>query len=184
MTNVLTRSTPLNDRAKERAVKPLQENPSERSLDTLDLLVPWDIPLECQLSEPVKQQIEKSLRSLLTALNNPDLVQARLQIHQLINTLPTPNTRPAQVKSTKTALSNAAVEDYDTYFHITHIQAEGPDDTGLTLTQGILTNCHKFLTLCCDTPDLDAKHVSQQKQGFISYITLLSRVFHIQNFPQ
>jgi len=181
MTNLLTLSNNLDCRAEEQSVKPLPDNLSERSSDTLDLLVPWDIPLECQLSEPIKQHIEESLRSLLGALNNPDLVQARLQIHQLINTLPTPNTRPAQVKSTKTALSNAAVEDYDTYFHTTHIQAEGPDDTGLTLTQGILTNCHKFITLCCDTPDLDAQQISQQKQGFISYITLLSRIFHITN---
>ncbi|MEM9087113.1 MAG: hypothetical protein AAGC93_00015 [Cyanobacteria bacterium P01_F01_bin.53] len=181
MINLLTLSNNLDDRAEERAVKPLPENPSERSLDTLDLLVPWDIPLECQLSEPVKQQIEESLRSLITALNNPDLVQARLQILQLINTLPTPNTHPAQVKSTKTALSNAAVEDYDTYFHITHIQAEGSDDIGLSLTQGILSNCYKFISLCCDSPDLEPKQVSQQKQGFISYITLLFRVFHINN---
>jgi len=180
MINILTVAKPT-DPAPEQAVNSPNNNSSERPQNTLDLLVPWDIPLECNLSEPVKQQIEDSLRSLLQALTNPDLSKAHTQITHLLTTFPTSNTHPAKIKTTKTALSPAAVEDYDTYFGITHIQTTTEEDTALTLTRGLLTNCHKFITLCRTTPTLDPQHITQQKQGFISYIHLLTRVFNIEN---
>lgn len=174
----------LNALAKEQSVTSSFNNSSERFLDTLNLLVPWDIPLECQLSEPVKQQIEQSLRSLLQTLNNPNFTQANLQINQILNDFPKPNTQPAQVQNTRTALSTAAIEDYDTYFHISHVQTQTAEDTALCLTQGLLTNCHKFITLCRTTPTLPPQHIAQQKQGLIAYIHLLTRAFNINNFPQ
>ncbi|MEL6489618.1 MAG: hypothetical protein AAFV85_18520 [Cyanobacteria bacterium J06634_6] len=188
MTNSLTLPE-IADRAKEQSVKDIPNNPPERSPDTLNLLVPWDIPLACQLSEPIKQQIEASLRSLLQALNTPNLSTAHHQIHQLLSTLPAPKTQPAQVNTTKTALSTTDVEDYDTYFHITHVQpaptqTSSDEATALILTQGLLTNCYKFTTLCLTTPTLSSQHITQQKQGFISYLLLLTRTFNIQNFPQ
>lgn len=186
MINLLTLSE-TDDRAQKQSVKPSPHNPPEPSPDSLDLLVPWDIPLECPLSEPVKQQIEDSLRSLLTALQTPSLAQAQAQINQIISTLPKPNTRHAPIQATKTALTPAAVQDYDTYFGITHIQTTHPathhQDTALALTHGLLTNCAKFTTLCHSTPTLNPHHITQQKQGFISYIHLLTRVFDIENFP-
>ena len=183
MINLLTLSK-TNDCAKEHSVKSLPDHLSERSPDTLDLLVPWDIPLECSLSDPIKQKIEESLRSLLQALNNPDPTQARLHINQTLNTFPKPNTQTAQVKSTKTPLSTAAVEDYDTYFAVNHVQTEHADDTALSLTRSLLTNCNTFITLCCNIPKLDPQQISQQKQGFISYILLLTRVFNLNNFSK
>ena len=180
MTKLLT-FPEITDRAEEQSVKAHPNNPSERSSDTLDLLVPWDIPLECQLSDPVKQQIEEGLRSLLKILNEPNFSEASSQINQLLNTFPPPNTQHAQVKGTKTALSPAAVEDYDIYFGINHVQTNTDDNTALTLTYALLTNCHKFITLCNNISHLSAQHIIQQKQGFISYITLLTRVFNIEN---
>ncbi len=188
MTDVLTS---IDDRVQEQSVKrPANnsadnpaDNLSERSPEILDLLVPWDIPLECQLELPVKQQIEESLRSLLQALNNPNFFEAQHQIHKILNTFSTPETQPAQVKITKTALSTADVEDYDTYFHINHVQTSSDEATALLITRGLLTNCNKFITLCCTTPNLSPQHITQQKQGFISYIYLLTRVFNIQDFP-
>ncbi|MEL7226031.1 MAG: hypothetical protein AAF810_18805 [Cyanobacteria bacterium P01_D01_bin.36] len=183
MTKLLT-FPEITDRAEEQSVKDHPNNPSERSSDTLDLLVPWDIPLECQLSEPVKKQIGEGLRSLLKILNTPNLSQSHHQITHLLTTFPKPKTQPAQVKSTKTALSPAAVEDFDTYFKTNHIQTKTDDDTALTLTYGLITNCHKFITLCHHTPQLSPQHVTQQKQGFISYSLLLTRVFNINNLEQ
>ncbi|MEL6553023.1 MAG: hypothetical protein AAFQ63_06090 [Cyanobacteria bacterium J06621_11] len=179
------------DRVEERPVNlpphlPQSESSSDifdldmLNLDMLNLLVPWDIPLECQLSDPIKQQISTSLRSLHQALNHPDEAQALTQISQIISTLPSPNTQPAQIDSTKTALSPAAVTDYDTYFKINHIQTTTAEDTALSLTHSFLTNAHKFITLCATTP-LDPLHIAQQKQGFITYINLLTRVFNISN---
>ena len=185
MTNSIT-FPEIADRAEEQSVKDNLNNSPERSPETLDLLVPWDIPLACQLGEPIKQQISASLQSLLQALDNPNFSEAQIQIHQILTSLPIPETQPAQVKSTKTALSTADVEDYDIYFRVNHVQTipnqtDRDEATALSLTQGLLTNCHKFITLCCTTPTLAPQHITQQKQGFISYIHLLTRVFNIEN---
>ncbi|MEO1635953.1 MAG: hypothetical protein AAFS04_12825, partial [Cyanobacteria bacterium J06631_9] len=46
---------------------------SDPSPNTLNLLAPWDIPITCELKGTEKQQIEQSLRSLLVALQTPNL---------------------------------------------------------------------------------------------------------------
>ncbi len=183
MINLLT-SPQANAQVREPSVKPPFNHSSERSPDRLNLLVPWDIPLTCQLSESVKRQIEESLRSLLKILNNPNLTQAHQQLNEILTILPTPNTQLAQIKSTKTALSTAAVEDYDIYFGINHVQTNTDDSTALCLTQALLINCYKFLLLCNNTPNLSPQQIIQQKQGFISYIHLLTRVFNIDALSQ
>ncbi|MEL6351368.1 MAG: hypothetical protein AAFR58_06365 [Cyanobacteria bacterium J06627_28] len=176
LSNTLISSLPQAS-ARESPVCPF----SAPSFDTLNLLAPWDIPITCELKGAEKQQIEQSLRSLLTALQNPDLTQAQTQITQALNQLPQPETTPAQVITTKTALTPAAINDYDTYFCTTHVQASTPTDTALCLTHGLLANCHKFITLRLSTPTLNPQHIQQQTQGFTAYIHLLSRTF---NLPQ
>ena len=144
---------------------------------TLDLLVPWDIPLEYRLDPATKQQIQTSLQQLLEILNITDKDRARCRIEQLLAELPRPNAQPAQVKSTKTSLSTDDTEDYDRYFGVRHIQTADP---ALCLVRGLLTNCHRFLTLCINHHQLSLQHIAQQKQGFVSYIDLLARVFYLE----
>ncbi|MEM6451437.1 MAG: hypothetical protein AAF703_14115 [Cyanobacteria bacterium P01_D01_bin.105] len=160
---------------------PAPNHSSEYSSNTLDLLIPWDIPLECKLSEPTKQKIKKSLRSLTQALKNPNLPQALTVIDQILTYLPEPVTDPTKTEKTKTSLSVDAVEEYDTYFKVSHVQTTHPEDTALCLTKGLLTNCHHFISLCCSVPTLNPSQIDQQKQGFLSYITLLERTFHINS---
>ncbi|MEM9484547.1 MAG: hypothetical protein AAGA83_12735 [Cyanobacteria bacterium P01_F01_bin.116] len=145
--------------------------------NTLDLLVPWDIPLECPLHDAEKQQFQTVLQQLLHALQSSDLLQALAQIEQLLAILPIPNAQPAQVKSTKTSLSTDDVDDYDQYFGINHVQTA---EIALCLVRGLLTNCHRFMALCQQNPQLSANYIEQQKQGFISYIHLLARVFYLE----
>jgi len=156
-------------------------NASDYSSNTFDLLVPWDIPLECKLDEATKQQIAGSLRSLTQALNSPNLLQALTEIKQIIDSLPEAKTHPTKAVKTKTALSAAAVAEYDTYFKVRHVQATQAEDTALCLTKGLLTNCHHFISLCRNLPTLNPDQVTQQKQGFLSYITLLERTFNIDS---
>lgn len=154
---------------------------SNYPLDTLDLLVPWDIPLECELEEPVKQQIADSLRSLTQALNTADFLQSITTIEQIIASLPKAKTYPANPIKTKTALSTAAIEEYDTYFRVSHVQTNQAEDIALCLTAGLLVNCHRFVSLCCGLPALELAQINRQKQGFLSYISLLERTFNINS---
>lgn len=163
----------------EQTVKPPSDSSPEYSLDTLNLLVPWDIPLECKLTEPIKQQIQTGLRSLTQALNNPNCAQALKDINQALTILPKSKSYLAQSDKTKTALSIAAVEEYDTYFKISHVQTNSDEDTALCLTRGLITNCHCFISLCHRVPSLSPTQIEQQKRGFHSYIALLSRAFDI-----
>ena len=165
----------------EQAVTLQPNHSSEYSSNTLDLLVPWDIPLECALNEPIKQNIKESLRSLTQALNDPNLTQALTKIDYILANLPEPETYPAKTEKTKTSLSATAVEEYDTYFKVSHVQTTHTEDTALCLTKGLLTNCYHFISLCCSVPTLNPAQVTQQKQGFLSYITLLERTFNINS---
>ncbi|MEM7061622.1 MAG: hypothetical protein AAF572_00420 [Cyanobacteria bacterium P01_B01_bin.77] len=144
---------------------------------TLDLLVPWDIPLEYRLDPATKQQMQTSLQQLLEILKITDNACACSCTEQLLAELPRPNAQPAQVKSTKTSLSTDDAEDYDQFFGVRHIQTTEP---ALCLVRGLLTNCHRFLSLCVNHPQLSPQHIAQQKQGFVSYIDLLGRVFYLE----
>ena len=158
------------------AMTPIMTTP-DNIANTLDLLVPWDISLEYLLHDAEKQQINHILQQLLHALKSSNSFQASAQIEQLLATLSVPNTQPAQVKSTKTSLSTDDVDDYDQYFGVNHVQT---DETALCLVRGLLINCHRFIALCHQNPQLSPEHINQQKQGFISYIHLLARVFYLE----
>ncbi|NEP19793.1 MAG: hypothetical protein F6J97_23390 [Leptolyngbya sp. SIO4C1] len=150
----------------------------EDSPTTLDLLVPWEIPLAHYLRDPERQQIRASLQQLLQALQTPDFDQARLQIEQILASLAVPETQSAQVKSTKTGLTSDDINDYDQYFGVNHVQTEA---IALCLVRGLLTNCHRFMTLCAQQPQLDPQQIALQKQGFISYVHLLARAFYLED---
>jgi hypothetical protein len=143
---------------------------------TLDLPIPWDIPLECQLNAPQKKQIQTTLHQLSQVLQSPDTHQALVEIDYLLSRLDYPQTQIAQVEYTKTSLKTDEVDDFDQYFGIHHVQT---DDIALCLVRGLLVNCQKFMILCENCPQLDSRHVTQQKQGFVSYIHLLARVFYL-----
>ncbi|WP_299485550.1 hypothetical protein [Acaryochloris sp. IP29b_bin.137] len=163
-------------RHSKQAAKELSVTP-DNSFDTLDLLVPWDIPLECQLSEPEKQRIQQCLDQLVNAINAPTFIQALSQIETILSHLETPKTQLAKPSSTKTALSTEEVDDYDQYFRVNHVESH---ETALCLVRGLLTNCHRFMALCYQSPQLDPQQIDQQKQGFLCYVHLLTRVFNLE----
>ncbi|MEL6137599.1 MAG: hypothetical protein AAFQ61_00075 [Cyanobacteria bacterium J06626_23] len=149
----------------------------------LDLLVPWEIPLECRLSDAEKQPLRESLLQLLEALEEDDFVRSQSQMEQILANLPSPAVRPAQIASTKTSLTADAVDDYDRYFGVSHVRPKTATafDIALCLVQGLLVNCQRFVGLCRQTSQLDPQLIAQQKQGFISYAHLLARTFSLEN---
>jgi hypothetical protein len=168
----------INNGAWKISVNPLPE----KLPTTLELLTPWDIPLECSICEPLKQQIFASMKQLLQALQIEDFSQALIEIAQILHNLDIPETQLAKIDSTKTALRSDEVDDYDQYFKVNHVQAQQNEDIALCLVRGLLTNCYTFTALCCQASPLNSRHIAQQKQGFISYILLLSRVFDLEDF--
>jgi len=144
----------------------------------LDLLVPWDIPLEYRLSDAEKIVLEESLRQLLKALQAPNPKIAQQQIEQILAALDQPTPQVAEIISTKTFLNLEEVGDYDRYFGTNHIKTE---DIALCLVRGLLVTCQRFMVLCAQTPQLDPHRASQQIQGFISYVHLLARTFSLDS---
>lgn len=166
----------IDNFVREDSVKPIPQNLPV----TLDLMVPWDLPLECHLDELQKQQIQESFRKLLRVLQSPHYDQASTQIAQILADLDVPNTQVAELETTRTSLSTAEVDDYDQYFGVHHVQTQ---ETGLCLVRGLLATCHRFMVLCHQNAHLSPTHIAQQKQGFISYIYLLARVFNLKHLP-
>jgi len=155
------------------------ETSSNESPTSLELLIPWELPLDQHLSPDDRVRIDRALRQLLQALENSSLQEALSRINQALEELGEIDTQPASIRNTKTSLKAWEVEDYDRYFQICHVHIE---QSAICLVQGLLVTCQRFLEICLQTPWLDAQHIQQQKQGFISYIHLLRRVFDLNEF--
>lgn len=148
----------------------------------LDLLLPWDLPTEYSLNETERVKITQALNYFLDALKQTSPKTALTLIHQALQTLDPVNTSPAKISTTKASLKTWEVEDYDRYFQVNHVQSQQP---ALCLVKSLMIAGQQFLTLCSyhqenpHFPHLDSTQIEQQKQGFISYIHLLARVFDI-----
>ena len=150
------------------------ETSLDESLAVLELLIPWDLPLEQHLSPTDKSRIDQALRQLLQALAQPSPQAALISISQALTAWGEVDTQTASMQSTQTSLKAWEVEDYDRYFQIRHVHTE---QSALCLVKGLLLTCQKFFEIDRQTPWLDAHQVKQQQQGFISYIELLQRTF-------
>ncbi|MEB3357171.1 MAG: hypothetical protein VKK04_10620 [Synechococcales bacterium] len=155
----------------------MEKSPNE-PLISLELLIPWELPLDQHLSSNEGKRIEQALRQLLQALAHPSPQEALMDINQALAELGKVETQVASVGSTKTALKAWEVEDYDRYFQIRHVHTE---QSATCLVRGLLITCQRFMMIHIQTPWLDATQIQQQKQGFVSYTQLLMRVFDLDN---
>lgn len=140
----------------------------------LDLLVPWDIPLNSQLKPIQKEKIIKALTIFLRSLEENSIEMALQYINLALNCLGEVNISPAEIDQTKTSLKNWEVADYDTFFKVNRVKAEEP---ALCLVKGLLVNCRAFFLLCQASDHLDPVQIDIQKQGFASHAYLLARNF-------
>ena len=89
----------------------------------LDLLVPWDLPIDEQLSEADTVKLSQALRQILKALLQVDTYAALVIIQDaLSNNGFSFKVSPAKISSTKTPLKSWEVEDFDRHFGINHVQ--------------------------------------------------------------
>lgn len=146
------------------------------STPLLYLLVPWDLPIEQQLSKANKTKLCKALNQLLQALKQTSHQEALATVNQGLATLDIGNVSPAQVCSTKTPLKSWEVEDYDNYFGVAHVQSQKPAEC---IVSSVLVAYQTFLILNCQTSRFDRTQLELQKRGFESYVRLLERVFNL-----
>lgn len=142
----------------------------------LELVVPWDLPIEQKLSEAEQSELSQALNQLLEALKEPFLQEALIIIDQSLITIGTPEVIPVEVSSTKTSLEYWEVKDFDNYFDISHIETQ---DSALCVVRSLLVAYKMFIILCSQCSSLDPTQVELQKRGFASYAHLLARVFHL-----
>lgn len=143
----------------------------------LELLVPWDLPIEQQLSEANKAKLSEVLNQLLQALKQTSPQKALVTINQSLSFLGTVEVYSAEISSTKASLESWEVEDFNDYFGINHVKTQEP---ALCLVRGVLVAYQTFLHLSSQSSRLDPAQVELQKRGFASYARLLGRVFNLR----
>ncbi|ELR97041.1 hypothetical protein [Gloeocapsa sp. PCC 73106] len=144
----------------------------------LELLVPWDLPTEQKLSSTDQVKLTQSLERLLLALKQPVYAKSIELIKESLNILGTVEVFACDsvATSSKTSLKNWEIQDYDTYFEISHVCTQ---DIAICLVRSVLIAYQNFLMLTIECSDLDPMQIERQKQGFISYACLLARVFQL-----
>ena len=143
----------------------------------LDLLVPWDLPIDLNLSSYEKVVITHALTQLLTALNSKEQVaEAIALIDQTIINLGEGHQSMPNIPKTKIVLKQWEIADYDRYFNIQHIESDTP---AICIVCSLLLTYRQFLYLCEQNPSLNPIHIAQQKQGFEAIAHLLIRSFNL-----
>jgi hypothetical protein len=143
----------------------------------LNLLVPWELPVELELSQINQVRIKKALTELLQAITESDVQQGIVMLENAITDLEVYDAFTPQVDSTNTTLKYWEVEDFDTYFYVRHVQTLEPE---LCLVHGLLLACQAFLYLSQEDSSLiDINQLELQREGFKSSAYLIGRVFHL-----
>ena len=148
----------------------------------LDLLVPWDLPIDEQLSETDTVKLSQALSQILKALKQVDASSALVIIEDELYKLGSTDVFPAKISSSKTALKSWEIEDFDSHFGVNHVQSQKP---AFCIVKSLMLAVYRMFVLLNEQNNhFDSTQVKRQKQGYISFILLLSRVYHLQNIEQ
>lgn len=148
-------------------------------LQQLELLVPWELPLERELSQSNQIKLTKALTELLIALAESNVEQGIVTLENAIAELEIYDTFTAEVTSTNTTLKYWEVEDFDNYFRIRHVQTPEPE---ICLVHGLMVACQAFLHLSMKD-FLNINQLNLQREGFRANAYLFGRVFHLTLQP-
>ena len=144
----------------------------------LDLLVPWDLPVDERLNEADTVKLSQALSQIVKALKQVEASSALVIIKDELYKLGSPDILPAKISSTKTAIKGWEIEDFDSHFDVNHVESQQP---ALSIIKSLMLAIYRmFILLNEQNNNFDSLAVEQQKQGYISYIHLLSRVYHLQ----
>ncbi|MBW4550121.1 MAG: hypothetical protein KME35_03265 [Aphanocapsa sp. GSE-SYN-MK-11-07L] len=142
----------------------------------LYLLAPWDLPIQQQLSDVHRAKLQRSLKQFLKALEQTSYQEAVTTINQELANLDVRSVASVQLSSTQTPLKSWEIEDFDTYFEVSHVQTHEP---AVCMVWSLMVTYQAFLVLKHQGSDFDLAQVELQKEGFRSYVFLLARVFSL-----
>ncbi|MHC5762953.1 hypothetical protein [Nostoc sp.] len=142
----------------------------------LYLLVPWNLPIEEQLSESDQVKIRQLLKHLLQALDELSHRKSLAIINQQLANLDVSNISPASISSTETSLEPWEIEDFNRCFKATYVTTK---DKGVCIVWGLLIVYKTLLILDEDGKKFDPVRVKDLKEGLKSYVYLLGRVFSL-----
>lgn len=144
----------------------------------LYLLVPWNLPIEEQLSSSERVKIRQVLHSLLRALNELSKRQALAIINRELDKIDLSSLNLAEISSTKTSLKSWEVKDFNQYFNITHVCT---DEKSSCIVWGLLIVYKTLLLLELekDNPEFDSNRIGDLQEGLKNYVYLLGRVFDL-----
>lgn len=142
----------------------------------LHLLVPWELPVEEQLSESNRSKIRQVLKHLLQALDELSNQKALAIINQELANLDISSISPALISSTETSLKPWEVEDFNDCFKLSHVTTK---DKSICIVWGLLVVYKTLLVLDEDGNQFDPKFLKNLEEGLKSYIYLLERVFSL-----
>ncbi|MBE9216528.1 hypothetical protein IQ247_28365 [Plectonema cf. radiosum LEGE 06105] len=144
----------------------------------LDLLVPWDLPIDEQLNEADTVKLSQALSQILKALKQVDAFSAVVIIKNALSNLDSPNVFPAKISSTKLALKSWEIQDFDRHFDVNHVETQQP---ALCIAKSLMLAVYRMFVLLNEQNNhFDSLAVERQKTGYISYIRLLSRVYNLR----
>ena len=141
----------------------------------LNLLIPEDLPVESELDAASKEKLSSSLNIVLRSLENNLSERTYPEVNRALNTLDKARISPCE-SHPKGKKKHQEAQDYDNYFHVSHITSDRPE---ISLVRSILVVYRRFLWLSDRNNSLDAEKVALQRQGFTTYIQLVSRVFDL-----
>ena len=145
----------------------------------LDLLVTSDLPIDERLNEADTVKLSQALSQILKALKQVDVSSALIIIEDELNKLDSTDVFPAKISSSKIALKSWEIEDFDSHFDVNHVESQQP---AFCIAKSLLLAVYRMFALLNEqnNPEFDSLAVERQKQGYISYVRLLSRVYHLQ----
>ena len=141
----------------------------------LNLLIPEDLPVEHKLDAASKEKLSSSLNIVLRSLETDLSERDYPEVNRALNILDTARISPC-VSHPKGEKKHREAQDYDNYFNVSHIKSDRPD---VSLVRSILVAYRRFLLLSDRDDLLDAENLALQRQGFTTYIQLVSRVFDL-----
>ena len=139
----------------------------------LNLPLPEDLPIYQQLDRACQEQLSWSLNLILRS-QKADFAQAIVQVDRAIDLLDRAN--QSSWNGGKNTKKQQEAQDYDNYFNISHVKSDRPE---ITLVRSILVAYQRFLWLTNLSQKLDPENVATQREGFLVYVRLVSRIFNL-----
>jgi hypothetical protein len=145
-------------------------------IEQLELLIPWDLPLETTVSNSDKIKLIKSLKLILKASVSSSYQEELKFIERALLVLGKVAVYPVEIKKTQTSLDAWEVQDYDKYFGVNHIKTK---HSAIALVRSLLITYEIFIKLIIQNNNLESQQIEIQKKGFTNYVYLLTRVFDL-----